>query len=184
MDVQALFMALHRNQISYVLFGTLGAVAHGAQIITYDADICPARDQHNFDCISSMLVEIKARPIYIPGWNTQEAVAAWKPYPPSVENLDHALETMYGNLDVCPFPFGPEGKKKRFDYETLNRRAVTIKAFGLDIPVAHLDDLIASKMSAKREKDNRVWPELERLAAGELCNGGLEWFAGATKEEL
>jgi hypothetical protein len=82
-------------------------------------------------------------------------------------------------LDIVPRPFGPNGKADRFDYERLRKRAVTLYPFNIPIEVAHIDDLIASKMSAWRTKDKAVLTELVRIQTvvqEGKCLEGLERF--------
>jgi hypothetical protein len=66
---------------------------------------------------------------------------------------------------VAPHRYGPNGKADRFDYERFNARAVTITTFGASVRAAGIDDLVASKMSRRRNKDLAAWPELQRLPA-------------------
>lgn len=180
LKVKELLELLHHYGVRYVLFGTLGAVAYGAELSTRDMDICFATDAANCQRIAEVLRAIHAIPTYTPGWNTQEACAAWRPEPPTVENLDHEFTTRYGKLDIVPYPFGPNGKADRMDYERLKQRAATLFPFNIPVDVAHMDDLIASKMSAKRPKDQAVYDELvrvqQRLKAGDTLPG-LERFA-------
>ena len=73
-----------------------------------------------------------------------------------METFDHLFTTRYGDLDIVPFPYGPHGKEDCFTFASLDARAETFAAFGQQIRVAHLDDVIASKLSARREKDLRL----------------------------
>jgi hypothetical protein len=45
----------------------------------------------------------------------------------------------------------------------LKKRAITLYPFKIPVEVAHIDDLIASKMSASRPKDKAVVTELMRI---------------------
>ena len=100
----------------------------------------------------------------------------WQPEPLVVETFDHLFTTTYGYLDIVPFPYGPHGREDRFTFASLDVRAITKAAFGQQIRVAHLDVLIASKLSARREKDLRLLPQIERLqqlqAQGEASGSG------------
>lgn len=49
------------------------------------------------------------------------------------------------------------------DYERLKQRATTLFPFNIPVDVAHMDDRIASKMSARRPKDQAVYDELVRI---------------------
>ncbi len=48
-------------------------------------------------------------------------------------------------------------------YGRLDERAETSVVLGVPMRVACLEDLVASKMSRRREKDLRALPELERI---------------------
>ena len=80
-----------------------------------------------------------------------------------METFDHLFTTRYGDLDIVPFPYGPHGKDDRFTFASLDARAETFAAFGQQIRLAHLDDVIASKLSAWREKDLRLLSQIEQL---------------------
>lgn len=78
-------------------------------------------------------------------------------------------------LDIVPYPFGPNGKADRMDYERLKQLATTLFPFNIPVDVAHMDDRIASKMSARRPKDQAGYDELvriqQRLKAGDTLPG-------------
>jgi hypothetical protein len=174
-NLETLAKTLHRHHIRYVLFGTMGAIAHGANLMTREMDICPALDEDNLRRIADVLIELHAKHKNVGDFETESAHHQWSPTIITVENLDHLYVTDYGELDVCPRPFGRHGKVDRFDYDRLNQNAVTITAFDIPIRVASVDDVIASKMSAQRDKDHRVFDELQRIQAG-AADGGLEAF--------
>ena len=158
-----LFAALDRHSVRYVLFGTTALVAYGAALSTGDLDICPAPDRENLQRLAALLTEIQARPHSAFDDPEQEKAAFWRPEPLTLETLDSLFQTTIGELDVVPFPYGPHGKLDRFSYESLHIRAVTKTAFDVRIPVAAFEDVVASKLSAHREKDLRILPEIERL---------------------
>lgn len=172
LQVKNLLEVLHRHQVQYVLFGTIGAMAYGAELTTRDLDICFADDAANLQHIGAVLHEIQAKPTYTPGWNTLEFCELWQPEPLTVENLDQEFTTLYGKLDVVPYPFGPNGKADRFDYKRLKKRAVTRSPFNIPVAIAHIDDLIASKISAQRPKDKAVFAELLRIQ--KLIHEGIQ----------
>lgn len=158
-----LFAALESYHIRYVLFGTAGLIAYGAEVSTGDLDICPAPDIDNLHCLATLLTEFQARPHSAFDAPDQSITEEWRPEPLILETLDSLFQTKLGELDVVPFPYGPHGKIDRFTYEDLRSRAVIKSAFGIHIPVAAFEDVVASKLSARREKDLRILPEIERL---------------------
>lgn len=179
LQIKELLDVLYQHKVRYVLFGTLGAIAYGADLSTRDMDICFASDEANLEHIATVLKAIHAKPTYTPGWNTIEECESWQAEPATVENLDHEFTTQFGKLDIVPRPFGAKGKEDRFDYEQLKSRALTLHPFDIPVDVVHIDDLIASKISAKRDKDKAVYAELLRIQA-DLKTGdklaGLERF--------
>jgi hypothetical protein len=162
-NLALLFAALDRHRIRYVLFGTVGLIAYGAATTTGDLDICPAPDTDNLHRLAALLTELKAKPRYVPGFNSQQACEQWQAEPLELDVFDHLFHTMLGDLDIVPRPYGPGGKEDRFTYQRLVQHALLKTAFGISIPVAAFEDLIASKLSARREKDVRILPEIERL---------------------
>jgi hypothetical protein len=174
-DIAQFFIALDHHRIRYVLFGTVGLIAYGARVSTGDLDICPAPDQDNLEHLAVLLTAIQAIPRYVSGFNTREECEQWQPHPLQVETFDHLFQTMLGDLDVVPAPYGPHGKTDRFSYERLQERAVTKSIFGLHIRVAAFEDLLASKLSGQREKDLRIAPELERLREQQAQGGQTGW---------
>src|SRR5688572_15548285 len=103
LKIKELLMTLHRHEVKYVLFGTLGAIARGAELSTRDMDICFATDESNRQRIAELLRALNARPSYIPGWNTLEACETWQPEPATIEHLDHEFNTLHGKLDLVPY---------------------------------------------------------------------------------
>jgi hypothetical protein len=162
-DLPRLFTALAHHGLQYVLFGSVGFMAYGLQAANGDLDICIDPDEQNLRRLSMLLLELRAKPRYVPGWSEKEACERWRPEPLVVETFDHLFTTQFGDLDIVPLPYGPHGKEDRFTFASLNARAITKTAFDQHIRVAHLDDLIASKLSARREKDLRLISEIKRL---------------------
>jgi hypothetical protein len=186
LNVEALVRALARHRVRYVLFGTLGAIAYGADLATRDMDICPAVDAANLRALADLLTECGAKPRHMPGYTDEAACTAWTPVPLSADTFDRDFATPFGSLDVVPTPYGPHGDADRFTYARLDARATTVVAFGCRIRVAHVDDLIASKMSRRRPKDVRVEGELlrvrERVLHGQW-RPGLDRYSAQTREQ-
>ncbi len=66
------------------------------------------------------------------------------------------LITDHGPLDLCFAPAGfPDG------YNSLNERASIVVVGTVDLPVASLQDVVASKRAAGRPKDIVALPPLE-----------------------
>jgi hypothetical protein len=174
-DLARLFATLDCHRVRYVLFGTVGLIAYGARLSTGDLDICPAPDINNLHHLAALLTEIQAKPHFAPNDLDQEKAELWRPNPLILETFDSLFQTAPGELDIVPFPYGPHGKIDRFTYDSLCRHAVTKTAFGVHIPVAAFEDLVASKLSARREKDLRILPEIERLQSERAQGKDTGW---------
>lgn len=177
-NIEALIRRLARYRVRYVLFGTLGAIAYGADLTTRDMDICPATDGATLRRLSDLLIEWRAEPRHVPGHTDEAACKAWTPEPLSADRFDHDFVTPYGALDIVPAPYGPHGDADRFTYDRLDTRATTMVVFGCRVRVAHVDDLIASKMSRRRPKDLRAEGELLRVRERVLCG---QWQPGLVR---
>ena len=68
-----------------------------------------------------------------------------------------SLRTTAGRIDLVYFPEAVGG------YDDLAPRAVEYEAYGVRVPVASLDDIIASKRALARDKDLQALPLLEQL---------------------
>lgn len=68
------------------------------------------------------------------------------------------LQCDFGAFDLT---FEPAGG----GYGHLARRARLVTVRGIDIPLADLADMVASKRLANRAKDQRVLPQLDRALA-------------------
>jgi hypothetical protein len=77
----------------------------------------------------------------------------------------HAGQSWFGDLDLA---FSPSGFTAGFD--ALRPAATTMTIDGLSALVAALDDVIASKEAAGRDKDFEALPRLLRLRQGQEQN--------------
>jgi hypothetical protein len=154
LDAQSIVACLKRHGVEYVLIGGLAAVLHGSPQVTFDADICPARDPENLERLAAALREMNARlraadaPEGLP-FSCDEGFLA------GVQMLN--LVTDYGDLDLSFEPSGTEG------YPDLIRNASLMTLKGQSVSVAALEDVIRSKEAAGRLKDQAALPILRRL---------------------
>jgi hypothetical protein len=160
-NLTRLFATLAYYHVCYVLFGTVGLIAYGAVLPTGDLDICPAPDKDNLRRLATLLSSIEAKPHIAPSTSNQKSL--WQPEPLVIETFDHLFQTVLGELDIVPYPYGPNGKTDRFTYERLKECCATKRAFDIHIPVGAFEDIVASKLSARREKDLHILPEIARL---------------------
>ena len=154
-DAAAIVAALNHHGVRYVVIGAFAAIAQQAPIpATRDIDVTPDASAANLDRLSKALEELGARiraesepeglPFHHTGTSLGSAVC-WN------------LICPYGEFDITLRPAG-------FDdpYGELSERAVLVRVGKVEVPVAHLDDVIRSKEAAGRPKDLRVLPALYR----------------------
>ena len=135
---------LSRHHVKFVLIGALAARMHGYPRFTADADITPADDKPNLGHLAAALRELDAK-VYT------ESVPQGLPFDCSAPALARArmwnLVTNAGRLDIAFEPAGIDG------YADLAKDATSFDAFGVHFLVASLDDIIRSKESTGRAKD-------------------------------
>jgi hypothetical protein len=145
--------------VRFLVVGGIGAQLHGAVRSTEDLDICVDSARENFDRLAAALDDIDAR-LDLP------AEVGDLEVPPSSELLRRTTMTRWrtgaGLLDVLhDIPAGEAGTRR--GYGDLELQAVAIRGPDATVLVAALDDIIASKEHANREKDQEALPELYAL---------------------
>ena len=142
---------LHKWKVEYVVIGGIAATFQGSTTITRDFDICYSRERANLERLTSALRELNAR---------LRGVDVDVPFQLDAASLRNGLnftfKTKHGDFDCLGDPGGG------FDYELLKRNADQMDVGGWKVMVASLDDLIAMKRAAGRNKD-RI--EVENLSA-------------------
>lgn len=158
-DLYSLLEILDTYSLRYVVTGSVAALLHGVKLEPGDFDITPALDQDNLQRLATILMEIEATPESFGHWETKpdgekkwveeevtaQALAGWRPDFTDISTFDHLFFTRYGNFDVVPEVAG--------DYGTLRQGAVRKKAFGYEVWIAHVDDVLAKLTVARRERD-------------------------------
>ena len=141
-DPERLLRALVDGGVEFVLIGGIGARLLGSPSITFDLDICYARDQTNLESLAAVLRSLRPRP---------RVVGAEVPFRLDARTLaagdSFTFETDAGPLDMLGTPAGTAG------YEDLVRTAVTQQLQLGPILVADIDSLIRMKRAAGRPKD-------------------------------
>lgn len=149
-------LAAHRVQ--FVVIGNLGARIQGAPVGTEDADIVYDRGEENLTRMMAALKELDAHirtsdePVPLPKHDPLILLGTpmWN------------LITVYGDLDLLHSPAGG-------GYDELIGRAVAIDiGYGTIALAASMDDIIASKEEANREKDHRSLPRLRQFRDQQL----------------
>ena len=156
-EPEAILAALERHRVRYVLIGGIAALTRGAQLLTEDVDVTPARDNGNLERLAAALHELDAQ------LRIDEPHPTLVPLPFDSRLLATSeiwnLMTRYGRLDLV---LSPGGFERGFDDL---RRGATRERLGksLRVRVASLDQLIRSKEAAGRAKDRDAVVELRRL---------------------
>ena len=157
--------ALGRHGVEYVLVGGLGARAHGATRPTSDIDLVPDGDDDNLARLAAALRELNAR-LRVGGMTDEEARQL--PVQLDAETLrsfgSSTWMTDAGPIDVLRDLRNRQGGDVAFD--DLIARGVDQQIGAVVVHVAALDDIIASKEHADREKDREALPELRNLNRG------------------
>lgn len=152
-EPEEILRRLAEARVRFILIGGLASQAYGSPSVTFDLDICPATDQDNLEALAGVLEDVSA---------IRRGLPADAPAMPPLDARTlrrgslFTLSTAYGQFDVLTNP------DPGFDYEALDRGAITVDVFGFGVRVAALDDVIAMKRAAGRPKD-RI--ELEILGA-------------------
>lgn len=152
---EEILAVLDRHDVTYVLIGGYAALLHGSTLPTTDTDITPRRDRDNLAKLVAALGELDAR------IRVSDDVEPLQ-FQTSPESLSSAtvlnLATRFGDLDLVIEPAGfPRG------YDSLASGATVETIAGVDVQVATLDDVIASKEAAGRDKDFTALPLLIAL---------------------
>ncbi|MEO7556643.1 MAG: hypothetical protein ABIV94_08585 [Acidimicrobiales bacterium] len=148
----------------YLLVGGGAAIAYGATRPTGDLDLIPARDPENLGRLADAMRALDAW-LRVEGRSDQEARAL--PVQISGEALARIEISTWsseaGDFDLLADLPGHGGR--RYSYVELLPRAVEVTIYGIEVRVAALEDIIASKEWADRPKDHVALPELRDIAA-------------------
>ena len=153
-DAVRIVEVLNRHRVVYVIIGGYAAELHAVADLppTRDVDVCPATGRENLGRLSAALTELRAL-------IRTDAVDGGLPFSHGPESLARAktwnLVCDAGELDIT---FEPAAG----GYEHLAVHAITVDLLGHPVPVAAIDDVIASKTAAGRPKDLAALPALVR----------------------
>ena len=152
-DPVAILQALERHGVEYVLIGGLAATLHGSPVATYDVDLAPEQSRGNIARLAGALTDIGALRYTDP----DEPFA-----PPTDDDFTQLVESFtspIGYIDVFREARAIGG------YDRLHPRADRRDVEGIQIVIASLDDIIASKQATDRAKDRAQLPALLALKA-------------------
>lgn len=159
LDLNRLLEVLARNDVDFVVVGGSAAGFLGASRLTEDADCVVSRERANLERLASALRELHAR-LRVARMSDEEA----KVLPVKVDGVmletteNSTWTTDAGPFDVLAELKGSEGRS--VPYEELLTRSIVVRGDGFMVHVASVDDIIAAKTFANREKDREALPEL------------------------
>ena len=144
-DLHPILGVLLDHRVDFVVIGASAATLHGVPIAaTFDLDITAATTRQNLSRLAGALKQLKAR---LRVSETDEGVNT--PLDPKLLKRVSLLTlvTTHGPFDVLFTPLGSS------TYEALKERSVELHRFGNTLHVASIEDLVAMKRAAGREKD-------------------------------
>ena len=151
--VAAICRILIDHDVKFVIIGGMAAYLHDTGHTTIDVDICPSPDDINLSNLADALRDLGAR-LRVEG---DPVGVFFDPHPTMLRDIAvMTLITNEGPLDLCFTPAGfPHG------YDSLTEHASVVAIDAVDMPVASLVDVVASKRAAGRPKDIVALPALE-----------------------
>lgn len=159
LDLNRLLEVLARNDVDFVVVGGSAAGFLGASRLTEDADCVVRRERANLENLAAALRELHAR-LRVARMSDEEA----KTLPIQVDGVMlEATGNSTWTTDAGPFDILSELKDfegRSVPYEELVSRSIMVRGNGFTVHVASVDDIIAAKTFADREKDREALPEL------------------------
>jgi hypothetical protein len=147
LSLQKILRTLDAYEVDYVIIGGVGAILQGVDLPrTLDLDVAAAHQRSNLRKLSAALQQMGATLRTGP---VEDPMMVSAPLDEQMLTKTYLLTMMtrFGPLDVL---FEPPGMPP---YATLKRRSAPVDRFGLQLHVASLEDIVASKRVAGREKD-------------------------------
>lgn len=130
--------AFFRHGVRYLFIGKSGAILLGFSDTTQDADVFPERSPENGRALVAALREL--------GFELNAEQTA------EIERGKDFVQLKNGPFDL-DLVFAPDGIER---FDDAWRRHIDVEGF----PVCHLDDIIASKAAANRQRDRESLPRL------------------------
>lgn len=147
-----------------MLVGGFAAQAHGATRQTQDIDVLPATDDENLGRLAEVLRDLNAR-LLVGGLTDDES----RQLPIVIDNLTlRSFGTSTWMTDAGPLDVLVELRDRaghRHNFHDLAPRLASIAIGGVAVELASLEDIVASKEFAGRDKDLEALPELRELVA-------------------
>ncbi len=165
LQIEGLLRALDAHRVEYVIIGGIAVAIHGYLRATKDLDIMIDPSPANVERLWGFIEEVAAEPLAIGDFEARELPLPFEARSIVEGGGNWLLRTTLGRLDVMQYAPGAP------DYEELADRSELKDLDGIVAPVrvCSLDDLIAMKRAANRDRD-RV--DVDQLLQGrELSDG-------------
>lgn len=151
-DFEKTLTLLSDEGVQFVIIGGLAITIHGSSYVTFDLDICYARDNENLTRLARAFRPVNPRlrgaPAGLP-FSFDEGTLK--------RGLNFTLTTDIGDVDLIGEVAGVG------DDPVVAAASMPVELFGRLYAVLTLDALIVAKRAAGRPKDLQVLPELEAL---------------------
>ena len=185
-DLGGLLEVLDRHGVAFVVAGSVGALAHGADgVEPADLDIVPATDDGNLHRLARALAELDAVAATETGawqtdadgehhWVEDGVVRGARPLDPTdAQTFDHSFSTRLGRLDVVLRIAGA--------HAPLRRRATRASIAGREAWVAHPVDLLRGMTSWRRTKAGPRVRHLRSVAIPPSATTGIGFIGFRTE---
>lgn len=155
LDLTAMLAALHRRQVEFVVIGGFAALVHGLPLATFDLDVVVAPGVDNTNRLLAAMSDMDALALV----DDAEDAAPTPVEEALAGGVDVSFFTPHGYLDVVASPAAIG------EYRGWRRGSHLVEvADGVEVRVAALRDIIASKLVAGRERDLAKIPALKTVA--------------------
>lgn len=160
-DPGTILGALASHEVDFLVIGGLAVIAHGHVRTTRDVDVIPNPSAANMHRLAAALRDLGASAVDSTGRHLSLDLS----HPERLALGNYFLDTRAGGLDLLN---GARPDLKR--YRRLAGRSMELTVGGSTLRVIGLDDLLAMKREAGRDKDLRdiaALTEVERARAQE-----------------
>ena len=155
-----LLKRLHDNEVQFIVIGGVAVNLLGAQVGTFDLDVCAPLDDDNLQKLIRALRGLKPRwrfrPDKIFPFNSVKRFSGYK-------NI--YLDTNWGPLDILGDLPGVG------TFEQIRDETVEMDVGGFTCRVLNLNTLIKAKTAAGRDKDKFALQHLEEIRRMNLAEG-------------
>ncbi|MEW6006857.1 MAG: hypothetical protein AB1595_01710 [bacterium] len=152
LDIKKILESLNKHNVRYIVVGGTAAIAQGSARLTFDFDICYARDKENLKNIVMAIAPfhpyLRGAPKNLPFIFDAKTLQM---------GLNFTFSTDVGDIDLIGELSGLG------DYNEVLKYAGKSQIYNIDCHILLLEGLIKNKKTVAREKDKEALIELEAL---------------------